>query len=130
MQEVEALCDRVIIIHRGRIRFDGPMGDVGGSLKEQQLLRLTVSGADPEEVEKKVSSLSGVARARLVAGEPGLTSLEISAPGDAELRPELFNLAVSENLTIYELTRERTSVEQLFQTLTQEEQDGIPEEIR
>ena len=130
MQEVEALCDRVIIIHRGRIRFDGPMGDVGGSLKEQQLLRLTVSGGSPEEIVSRVRSLPGVAQARIVTGEADLTSLEIRAPGDSELRPELFNLAVSENLTLYELTRERTSVEQLFQSLTQEEQDGIPQDAR
>ena len=125
MQEVEALCDRVIIIHRGRIRFDGPMGEVGGSLKEQQLLRLTVSGGEADPLRHRVASLEGVAEARLVAGEPGLTTLEITAAGGRELRPELFNLAVAEGVTIYELTRERTSVEQLFQSLTQEDQDAI-----
>jgi ABC-2 type transport system ATP-binding protein len=130
MQEVEALCDRVIIIHRGKIRFDGPMGDVGGSLEEQQLLRLTVAGGAAEEIRKRVSALSGVADCRLVTGEPGLTSLEIRAPGNQELRPDLFKLAVAESLTVYELTRERTSVEQLFQSLTQEEQDGITEAVR
>ncbi|MFP4409741.1 MAG: ATP-binding cassette domain-containing protein [Spirochaetaceae bacterium] len=130
MQEVEALCDRVIIIHRGRIRFDGPMGEVGGSLRERQLLRLTVAGGAPEEIRKSLSALDGVADCRLVDGEPGLTSLEIQAPGDLELRPELFKLAVSEDLTVYELTRERTSVEQLFQSLTQEERNGISEEVR
>lgn len=130
MQEVEALCDRVIIIHRGRIRFDGPMGDVGGSLKEQQLLRLTVDADDGEAIRRKVAELSGVAEARLVTGESRLTSLEIRAAGNQELRPELFKLAVSENITIYELTRERTSVEQLFQSLTQEDENATPEPTR
>ncbi|MFW5811607.1 MAG: ATP-binding cassette domain-containing protein [Alkalispirochaetaceae bacterium] len=130
MQEVEALCDRVIIIHRGRIRFDGPMRDVAGSLKEQQLIRLTAGEVAGEELCRLVSQLDEVAEAREVSGEPGLATVEIRAAGTVELRPVLFRLAVDRGFLIYELSRERTSVEQLFQSLTQEAADESVEASR
>lgn len=122
MQEVEALCRRVIVIHRGSIRYDGSIDAFAPS---SQRIRLVVSGIGVEELRKR---LSEAARIRSVDADKtvpadealGLSAVVVTSDPDVDLRPVIFRLAKTGAFDIYEMTRERTSMEDIFRELTQE----------
>ncbi|MCG8480387.1 MAG: ATP-binding cassette domain-containing protein [Spirochaetales bacterium] len=131
MQEVEALCERVIVIHNGAIRYDGSIQAFSPSV---QAVRLMVHGIDFSDLDTRLRTIPGfrsVERAHdSPAGATGsdddrLLSVTVYAdPGD-DPRPHIFRLAAGEgDFTIYEMAQERTSVEALFRELTRDEREG------
>lgn len=127
MQEVEALCRRVIVMHHGSIRYDGSIDSFAPSV---QRVRLLVAGVEPQALRERLQALAGCRSIEFDAddatGEPGddanLLSVTVDADPEVDLRPAIFDLAASGAFTIYEMTRERASMEDIFRELTQEEQ--------
>jgi ABC-2 type transport system ATP-binding protein len=122
MQEVEALCRRVIVIHRGSIRYDGSIDAFAPSV---QRIRLIVSGADNATLGTHLSTIAGlrsVEQAELPPSDQqlGLHAVTVNSDPEVDLRPEVFRLAKEGAFDIYEMTRERTSMEDIFRELTQE----------
>ena len=121
LQEVQATCDRVIIINKGEIAADGPTQEV--TLRDQggRLLRVTYTAGKVaprrERVVELAQALPGVERVRTLEDEdPEHMSLEVLASGDP--RPALFQLAVDQGLVMLELTEERSNLEEVFRRLT------------
>jgi ABC-2 type transport system ATP-binding protein len=110
MQEVEAICDRVIIIKQGKIVAD----DLTSQLKEETELDtvfLHVNGSIDTEV---LQGISGVMKVRGVAKGQYL----ISSKKGIGITGELTKLATKENLEIEEMRREERSLEDVFKALT------------
>ncbi|RMH12067.1 MAG: ATP-binding cassette domain-containing protein [Gemmatimonadetes bacterium] len=120
MQEVEATCSRLLIVRRGRLVADGAVGELlaGGSAGASYTLE-----AEGEGVAEAVAKLPGV-RSVAPSTVDGRTRLSVSADGERDLRPELFRLAAEQGWVLWELHRERASLEQLFRELTAEPQNG------
>lgn len=121
LQEVEALCDRVIIIHNGRILLDDTTSHLRRSLGNQATLTVRLSGAPYDKVEALLKELPGVTELRHVQDDEGLVACTVHSGSHDDLRPKLFQLAVDHKLTLYEMSRESTSVEQVFRQLTTED---------
>lgn len=113
MQEVEATCSRLVILHRGRLVAEG---SVQALLSDRAGSRYVVE-AMGEGVEAALAALPGVSghRTEPVAGRARVV-LEASA--DVELRPRISELARDRGWTLWELHRERASLEDVFRTLT------------
>jgi ABC-2 type transport system ATP-binding protein len=114
MQEVEATCSRLVILSKGRLAAEGSVQDLlsrraGG-------VRYVVE-ADGQGVSEALSALPGVTGHTAQQIE-GRTRVELDAEGDGELRPDIFRVARDRGWTLWELHRERASLEQLFRTLT------------
>ena len=119
MQEVEALCERVIVIHEGSIRYDGSIAGFSGSARR---IRLVAGGISPEELKTQLKNLQGVKDIENTGiCEETLHCLTVISDSDIDLRPEIFHLAAARGFTIYEMTREKTSMEDIFHQLTQDE---------
>lgn len=123
--EVEATCDRLLIISRGRLVADGGVQDLLDRENAGARYVVEVEGAD---VLAGVESLAGVATA---AAEPvdGRTRVTVTAKGGAELRPALSALAGDRGWTLWELHRERGSLERLFHELTDTAVAGSAEDV-
>jgi len=127
MQEVEALCDRVIVIHRGRLRFDGSIEDfdAGG---DTQRIRLLAGGISQTDLVKDLAALPGVRDVRVRSTDEdessALVAVEVRAGSAEDLRPRVFHRAGERGFDIYELYRIRTSMEEVFHQLTQGETQG------
>ncbi len=113
MQEVEAICDRVVIINRGQIVADGPLS---------QLRSASASGG-----VVVVAEFEGeLANPELLANVPGVEQVEsvgrgqyrITAGPDTDLRGAIFRLAADQNLTLVGLRQQESSLEGLFKELT------------
>jgi ABC-2 type transport system ATP-binding protein len=114
MQEVEATCSRVVILTKGRLAADGTVEELittrsGGS-------RYVVEAVG-DGVGEAVSALAGVASHSTEAVEDRVRVL-FEGHGDHDLRPDVFRLARDRGWTLWELHRERNSLEQVFRNLT------------
>jgi ABC-2 type transport system ATP-binding protein len=116
LAEVEATCDRLLIIHQGRIVADGSAETL---LAERGSGARYVMEAEGEGVGERLEALPGVTS---VATEPvdGRVRATVVAGGTDDLRPVLFRAATEEGWVLWELHRERESLERLFQVLTAE----------
>lgn len=126
LQEVEALCDRVIIINEGRILLDQQTTDLRQSLGNRADLALKVSGIGYDELSSRIEKIDGVEQVSPLDDPEELTACMVRTNGKKDVRPELFRLAADGGFTLYELGRENTSVEQVFRQLTTEEKHGEP----
>jgi len=112
MQEVEAVCDRAIIINQGGIVADGRVDELK-SWKQgtrQQVIVEFSERAEPEKLQK----ITGVG---FVACEGNQFLIE-SASG-TDIRPEIFRFAVEHNLTLLTLHEKQQNLEGVFHELTQ-----------
>jgi ABC-2 type transport system ATP-binding protein len=111
MQEVEAVCDRVVIINRGKIVADAPT-------RELQLLNLT-SRIIRAEFDKAynwelLKTLKGV----MEVHKEGEKTVRIFVSGKNDLRADVFHFAVKNQWVLLAMGYEDQSVEQVFRKLT------------
>ena len=116
MQEVEATCSRLVILSRGRLAAEGSVQTLLASKTGGARYVVEAEGAG---VAESLAGLPGVLSHRAEAVH-GRTLVTLDAQGDVELRPEIFALARDRGWTLWELHRERASLEQLFRSLTAE----------
>ncbi len=114
--EVEATCDRLLIIHRGRLVADGPVGELLEAQRSGP--RYTVEAAG-DGVEDALAELPGVL-SHETSRVDDRTRVELVSGGEEDLRPRIFEMAGERGWTLWELHRERASLEDLFRTLTEE----------
>lgn len=110
MQEVQALCDRVIVINRGKIVADDRVSNLI-SKKENTLVVLVEfkESVSTHELE----SLVGVAQVQVEGN-----SYRILAKPGADVRQELFRFAAEKNNSLLSLKQEENSMEDIFRSLT------------
>ncbi len=123
LSEVELLCNRVLIIDRGRIVAEGTPESLRQSSRGTSEIRVAFWGGDgaavpapsgPEAIEA-LAALAGV-----TAAAPGLEAGEfrLTVSAEADPRPEIFRLAVAKGWTLVELVQEKASLEDVFVRLT------------
>jgi ABC-2 type transport system ATP-binding protein len=111
MQEVQALCNRVIIIDKGKLVADDPIEKLQARISGDAMVYVSF---DKQIAAAKINSIDGV----LDAVALDKSSWQIRTASDKDIRPALFKLAVDSGMIIMELKQERLSVEQIFQELT------------
>lgn len=111
MQEVEAICDRVIIIDKGRIVADDDARHIRGLGGSRQAVLVEFDGRAKAE---DLLALPGVDRA--VYGEGNAWT--ISYTGEGDIRPVLFQFAVDKGLKVLTLQRAERNLESVFKELT------------
>jgi ABC-2 type transport system ATP-binding protein len=115
LPEVTATCDRVIIINAGKIVADGTPADLAGDMADKNRLHVELKGPR-DHVRHALAGLSGASQ--VVAGELE-ESFIVESPAGADLREEVFRLAVRHDWPILSLRQERLSLEEIFRALTQ-----------
>jgi ABC-2 type transport system ATP-binding protein len=111
MQEVQAICDRVVIINRGSIVADAPIENLQDLVKGENI------------VVAAFSSSVSVGQLEKIKGATKVKSLgnhryEIRSALDKDLRENIFRFAVDNHLVMLELYKSSSSVEDIFQQLT------------
>ena len=122
LPEVEMTCQRVLIIHRGRI----VASDTTEQLRNMMMggARIVVEIRGPrDEVLQQLQSLSGAQRVAVSGeGEWGCYTLECAK--EADLRTEIFSLAAARGWGLRELRLEKKSLEDIFVSLTRGDLEG------
>lgn len=109
MQEVEAVCDRVIIIKKGVVLIDKTLVEL--QKNHQQIIKVIFNGkvnaSQFQQLELLVSSK-----------DLGKNTWELTFENEEDMRPKLFDFAQEKNITILELSSENKTLESLFTELT------------
>jgi len=113
MQEVEAICNRIVIINKGNIIADGTPSEIKkiSAGHGQQVLFSVKQNINTTDLEK----LPFVAK--VAANSPGEFLLTSSVEGD--IRPKLYETAIANQWTLLTLAEKSQSVENIFRELTQ-----------
>lgn len=111
MQEVQAICDRVLIIRQGEIVANDAIEDLGTQVQSGTMVTLMLE----QEVEtKKLQKIAGVKSVKKI----GDKHWELRANSKVDIRPAIFHFAVQQNWVILEMVESQLSVEDVFMRLT------------
>jgi len=112
MQEVEAICDRVIIIDKGVIVANEEKSKIYSVIrKPRQVIHVEFDKDLPQNSLASIINVSKVIKLR-----NNLWQLE--AEGEEDIRPALFAFAVQNNLTVLSLQKQESNLEEVFRHLT------------
>jgi ABC-2 type transport system ATP-binding protein len=110
LTEVEAICDRVIIINRGQLRWDGNLSELA---EQNPTLILEVRGPQ-DDVKRLLQSEKGVVRVASHPIEDGVTSFEIEIGKQTELREVLAKKVIDQGWNLRKLDLRRHKLEDLY----------------
>lgn len=120
LSEVQALCDRVIILHHGRVACDQRLGDMSRGAGAR--LQAAICG-DMETLLPALRSLNSVARVtRLPAREAGVAEVLIEGKPGAVPQKELFTLLCGLQMPLMRLTPAADTLEDVFLRCTADDQ--------
>lgn len=122
LPEVELLCQRVLIIDRGKLVAEGTPAELRQRSQGKARVAVTLTEGI-EEAPERLASLVGVRRVILDGTEAGRFTLEADGRPGLELRHEVFQLAVARGWSLVELAEEKVSLEDVFVRLTTREPD-------
>ncbi len=112
MQEVEAICSRVIIINNGKLAADGSIGQLkAGQIEQKQTVLVEFDRFPNLTVLQKIA---GVQKIETV----NTTTYLVESSHTSDLRPALFQFAVDQKLVLLTLKEQQQSLENVFQDLT------------
>lgn len=111
MQEVEAICDRVLIIHKGKLIADEKTRDLGKLLGKTQSVIVEFDKAPQEAELGKIKGISKVTKT-------GNCTYQLLAKNEIDFRQELFQWAVKSNVQILSLNKKESKLEEIFHELT------------
>jgi ABC-2 type transport system ATP-binding protein len=119
LPEVDAVCDRVLIIDRGRIVAEGTPQELRSKLAGTPVIRAVFKG--DVAVREALAGLSGVVRVEeeRAAGE---TRARLECLPDADPSEDIFHLAVARGFVLRQLSREALSLEDVFVRLTRHDE--------
>ncbi len=112
LSEVEAVCDRVIIIMNGLIRADSRLADLATSSNAVLVLQEPVARA-----EQALQSLPGVKAVESLPSTNGYPTYRVLSDGQPDLCPAIFDLARRESWPVRELRQDTRTLESVFNEL-------------
>lgn len=112
MQEVEAICDRIIIIKNGKLVADDKTSEISKTVEERNFISVEFDKAVSAE---QLMQLEGVSEVK----EMGESTYLIAYIGSHDMRVLVSKFAQQNDLLVLELHREKEKLEEVFKKLTQ-----------
>lgn len=122
MQEVQALCDRVVVINRGKIVADDRLDNLVNASSGKVTLIVEFDRAIDLEMLRAFAAITDVSP---TGGEDKFVYRVVSHTG-VDMRADIFRFAADRKLSLLGLRQEENSLEQIFYALTQSAPDETP----
>ncbi|MCB5262117.1 MAG: ATP-binding cassette domain-containing protein [Candidatus Cloacimonetes bacterium] len=118
MQEVQALCDRVLIINKGKIIVDDEIGKLSSYFKDHQILHLELEAEDADfgEFMEYHPDLQIISQTQ----EGDNFKMQIKMPADLDIKYDLARFIAENGWLIVSLYTQEKSLEEIFYNLTKE----------
>lgn len=111
LQEIEAICQRVVIINQGKLVADNQISHILAEKQNIQQQVFVVFDKDPGLIKlKSIKGISGVDRQH--------TGWLLTAGLQEDIRPHIFRFAVESDIVILEMTEKQQNLEDIFRQLT------------
>ncbi len=116
LAEVEATCDRILIINKGKIVADGTTADLRKQARSKNVLRVKIEGGDVNTIYENLNNLEGADVVDIVDADSN--RFVIDCKPNHDVATQVFNMCVSNSFVITELIPEETKLEDIFKELT------------
>jgi ABC-2 type transport system ATP-binding protein len=126
LSEVEMTCNRVLIIHRGKILASDSPEALVRTMRAGGAIHVEARGPR-EEVEAGLRAVPGVRAVNVEPGEDNYLSLTVEAEAGQDPRERIFQAAAARGWTLRELSRKRTTLEDIFVQITRDEDEAEEE---
>lgn len=121
LPEVMATCNRMLIVHEGRLVADGTPSQLQAREEENPRVRVVLGNVDAEAARGALSGLDGVhAVDGAVTVEAGASAFELQAARGVDVRPAVFALVRDRGWELVELHRQVLDLEGIFRKLTKD----------
>lgn len=121
LSEVQATCDRVIIINKGHIVADGTPDQLQQNFQGAEMVSLELKahvGNAMTDIFPKIKALPRVESVEYGGQENDTHKFTVHTAKGSDIREQLFRQAVDEHWTLLEMSRKTTSLEEVFHELT------------
>ncbi len=116
LQEVQAVCDRIVIIDKGKIVADGSTEQLKSGHQEKTTIKLELTG-DLEGIRNTFTQLPGI-EVEVLSSSDISHMLNLHYADKADRRTEIYNVIKSQPWQLLEMQREKVSLEDVFRSLT------------
>ena len=116
LPEVEATCDRILIINEGKIVADGTPTTLRKQAQGNQVLRLRIEDASADEVHAALRELPTVALVDIL--DAAQQRFEVQSVPEVSSNREIFQLCVRRNWLLSEMVPLEAKLEDVFRDLT------------
>ncbi len=117
LSEVEATCDRILIINKGRIVADGTAEELRKQAQGQELINVQIEGKGNKDDMKK--ALLGLASVETVLDLDGKENyFQVQSKPDLTSKKDVFDLCVKNKWYLLELASKETKLEDVFREVT------------
>jgi ABC-2 type transport system ATP-binding protein len=121
LSEVEATCDRVVIINKGKIVADGSTQDLKRESRAEYSLNVSLKGGDSEAVQSVLSPVKGISEIQQTGTENGTRSFRLLCRTHEDIREKVYRKIKEQDWVLLEFSQEMKSLEKIFRELTMEE---------
>lgn len=118
LEEVDAICDRAMIIANGKVKFDGSPQELGNMSELHNTVLLTLDGYPSLNVEKLLGELEGVNRVELAKAENEKATYRIYPQGKAEIESVVAHLVREQEWVVDAMSVEKGRLDDVFRQLT------------
>jgi ABC-2 type transport system ATP-binding protein len=115
LPEVEATCDRIFIINKGKIVADGTAESLRNQSQSSDLIKVKIEDGETDQIYKSIKSLPSVSMVEMA--DRKLNSFDIHCT-DKNVKREIFRLCVEHKWVLTEMTPFETKLEDIFRDLT------------
>jgi len=111
LQEVQAICDRVIIINKGKIVADDSLTNLQKGKSEDHIVLVSFKEEIDIELLKALHDVTNIEQLQTL-------NFKLKTQNPESVRKQLLELSLKNNLNIVSLQSERNSLEEIFKSLT------------
>ncbi len=118
LSEIQAVCDKIVIINKGQVVADDTAENISKSISEDHRLIVRIDGTKEENI-KLIEGIQGVESVSCdFEREPGAFEYIIETDGETDIRKQLFERVAEKNRHILELKSAELTLEDIFLKVT------------
>ena len=110
------MCDRVIIINKGKIVADGTAKELRKQAQGKEVLQVSIEDGETNDIFEALKSLPSIELVDLIKEKNN--AFEIQSKPDESSRRAIFDLCVKKKWTLVEMAVFETKLEDVFRELT------------
>ncbi len=128
LSEIQAVCDRVVIINKGEIAADDTAGNLSKKISTDHRLILRIEG-NKDEILYELRKIEGIKYVRAdMEREPGVFEFELEAEEGIDLRREINKTVQKHGWPILMMNSSEMTLEDIFLKITMGE--GVPDQLK
>jgi len=116
LAEVEATCDRIMIINKGKIVADGTSHDLRKQAQGKEILKVTIEDGDINEIFEALQKLEETDMVDFI--DKSSSTFEVQSKNEKSSRRAIFNLCVEKGWKLTQMAFVETKLEDVFRELT------------